>query len=76
MKQSRMKMDTRLSKNIARIFYRAYKRAKSNKKMSNQICNLAISPILMIFMSRASLTKSLHYRKLNLNKLVKERLAT
>lgn len=74
MKLNTIKIDTNQEKNIVPIFLRVYLRVGFNNKTINQIFSLVFSRILMIFMRRVSSSKSHLYPKLNLSKLVKEKL--
>lgn len=74
MKLNTIKIDTNQEKNIVPIFLRVYLRVGFNNKTINQIFSLVFSRILMIFMRRVSSSKSHLYLKLNLSKLVKEKL--
>lgn len=74
MKLNTIKIDTNQDKNIVPIFSRVYLRVGFNNKTINRIFSLVFSQILMIYMRRVSSSKSHLYLKLNLSKLVKEKL--
>lgn len=74
MKLNTIKIETNQEKNIVPIFLRVYLRVGFNNKTINQIFSLVFSRILMIFMRRVSSSKNRLYLKLNLSKLVKEKL--